>query len=55
VPEECAGWRLDAALARLFPEHSRSRLQGWLKHGLIRIDGAIAATEGKVRRRARRF
>jgi len=27
VPRECAGWRLDAALAKLFPEHSRSRLQ----------------------------
>jgi 23S rRNA pseudouridine1911/1915/1917 synthase len=48
VPEECAGWRLDAALARLFPEHSRSRLQGWLKQGLIRIDGAIVAPKAKV-------
>jgi 23S rRNA pseudouridine1911/1915/1917 synthase len=55
VPAECAGWRLDAALARLFPEHSRSRLQGWLKEGLIRIDGAVVAPKRKVhRRRARR-
>jgi 23S rRNA pseudouridine1911/1915/1917 synthase len=48
VPAECAGWRLDAALARIFPEHSRSRLQSWLKDGLIRIDGAEVAAKCKV-------
>jgi 23S rRNA pseudouridine1911/1915/1917 synthase len=48
VPADCAGWRLDAALARLFPQHSRSRLQAWLKDGLIRIDGAAAAPKSKV-------
>ncbi len=48
MPAECAGWRLDAALARLFPEHSRSRLQSWLKDGLIRIDGAEVAAKCKV-------
>jgi 23S rRNA pseudouridine1911/1915/1917 synthase len=47
IPDDCAGMRLDAALARLYPEHSRSRLQDWLKAGLIRLDGAIA--EGKRR------
>jgi len=45
---ECAGWRLDAALAKLFPEHSRSRLQGWLKQGLIRLDGSEAESKRKV-------
>jgi 23S rRNA pseudouridine1911/1915/1917 synthase len=34
-------------LARLYPEHSRSRLQEWLKAGLIQLDGAAA--EGKSR------
>ncbi len=48
VPSDCAGLRLDAALARLFPEHSRSRLQGWLKRGLIRLDGAAADPKRKV-------
>ncbi|MDP1613713.1 MAG: 23S rRNA pseudouridine(1911/1915/1917) synthase RluD [Sulfuritalea sp.] len=48
VPAECAGWRLDAALAKLFPEHSRSRLQGWLKAGLIRLDGGEAESKRKV-------
>jgi 23S rRNA pseudouridine1911/1915/1917 synthase len=48
IPAECAGWRLDAALAKLFPEHSRSRLQGWLKQGLIRLDGNAAEPKRKV-------
>ena len=48
VPAECAGWRLDATLAKLFPEHSRSRLQGWLKAGLIRLDGGAAESKRKV-------
>jgi 23S rRNA pseudouridine1911/1915/1917 synthase len=48
VPAECAGWRIDAALAKLFPEHSRSRLQAWLKDGLIRVDGGLLAPKCKV-------
>jgi len=48
IPPDCAGLRLDAALAKLFPEHSRSRLQGWLKEGLIRLDGAAADAKRKV-------
>ncbi|HEX8986348.1 MAG TPA: 23S rRNA pseudouridine(1911/1915/1917) synthase RluD [Rhodocyclaceae bacterium] len=48
IPPECAGLRLDAALARLFPEHSRSRLQSWLREGRIRVDGAAADPKRKV-------
>ncbi len=48
VPAEYAGLRLDAALARLLPEHSRSRLQGWLKDGSIRLDGGAADAKRKV-------
>ncbi len=48
LPADCAGLRLDAALARLFPEHSRSRLQGWLKSGAIRVDGLPADAKRKV-------
>ena len=48
VPVDCAGMRLDAALARMFPEHSRSRLQGWLKDGRIRVDGSAAEPRRKV-------
>jgi 23S rRNA pseudouridine1911/1915/1917 synthase len=48
VPADCGGLRLDAALARMFPEHSRSRLQAWLKEGLIRVDGTAADPKRKV-------
>lgn len=39
VPAELAGERLDVALARLFPDYSRSRLTRWLREGAIRLDG----------------
>jgi len=48
IPADCAGLRLDAALARLLPEHSRSRLQAWLKDGLITLDGGPADAKRKV-------
>ena len=31
--------RLDQALARMFPEYSRSRLKEWLLAGAITVDG----------------
>nr|WP_232516558.1 23S rRNA pseudouridine(1911/1915/1917) synthase RluD [Thauera sp. K11] len=48
VPADCAGLRVDQALARLFPEHSRSRLQSWLKEGRVRVDGAAPEAKRKV-------
>ncbi|MDR2014440.1 MAG: 23S rRNA pseudouridine(1911/1915/1917) synthase RluD [Azoarcus sp.] len=48
IPADCAGMRLDAALARLFPEHSRNRLQVWLKEGQISVDGLAAGAKRKV-------
>ncbi len=39
IPEELAGLRLDQALARMFPEYSRSRLKDWLLTGAISVDG----------------
>ena len=39
IPEEYAGQRLDQALARMFPEYSRSRLKSWLLAGSITVDG----------------
>ena len=39
IPEECAGQRLDQALAKLFPEYSRSRLKAWLLGGAVEVDG----------------
>jgi len=39
MPAALGGLRLDQALARLFPQYSRNRLQAWLKSGHITIDG----------------
>src|SRR6185503_20543547 len=39
VPAEMGGLRLDQALARLFHQYSRSRLQDWLRAGHILVDG----------------
>lgn len=39
IPEELAGLRLDQALARMFPDFSRSRLKTWLVNGDVRVDG----------------
>lgn len=35
--------RLDQALARMLPQHSRSRLQGWLREGRIVVDDVTGA------------
>ena len=39
VPASCGGRRLDQVLAELLPQHSRNRLQGWVKSGCVQIDG----------------
>ena len=48
VPAELAGLRFDVALARMFPGHSRSRLQSWMKAGRVTVDGAGADPKRKV-------
>ncbi len=39
IPAELAGERLDVVVARLFPSFSRSRLQVWMRDGLVLVDG----------------
>lgn len=39
VDRESVGMRLDQALARAFPEYSRSRLRRWIDAGRVRVDG----------------
>ncbi|PWG62620.1 23S rRNA pseudouridine(1911/1915/1917) synthase RluD [Sediminicurvatus halobius] len=48
IPEAAAGQRLDRALAELFPEFSRSRLQRWLREGALRVDGATPRPRAAV-------
>ena len=38
IPPELAGQRLDMALARMFPEYSRTRLKDWVSQGLVTVD-----------------
>jgi 23S rRNA pseudouridine1911/1915/1917 synthase len=45
VPPALGGLRFDQALARLFPQYSRNRLQVWLKQGHIRIEDAARPLE----------
>jgi 23S rRNA pseudouridine1911/1915/1917 synthase len=40
-PDECRGQRLDQVLGHLFDDYSRSRLQQWIKDGLVKVDGDV--------------
>lgn len=48
VPDSMAGLRLDQALAQLFPDYSRSRLQAWLSDGAILVDGGSRRARDRV-------
>jgi 23S rRNA pseudouridine1911/1915/1917 synthase len=48
VPEALAGLRLDQALARMFPGHSRNRLQKWLRDGHVSLDSRSAKPKQKI-------
>lgn len=41
VPYELAGMRLDQALAELFPDYSRSKLQTWIKAGRVEVNDLL--------------
>ena len=38
IPDELSGKRLDQALSQLCPQHSRARLQEWIRQGFVRVD-----------------
>lgn len=48
ISAEFTGMRLDQAVAQLFPDYSRSRLQGWIKDGSITLDEKPAKPRDKV-------
>jgi 23S rRNA pseudouridine1911/1915/1917 synthase len=48
TPDEYAGMRLDQVLAKLLPEYSRARLQDWIAHEQVKVDGAAATIKQKV-------
>ncbi len=48
IPEAFAHQRLDAVCAKLFPAHSRARLQTWIKSGELQINGHSGKASEKV-------
>jgi 23S rRNA pseudouridine1911/1915/1917 synthase len=49
VEPEQEGRRFDQLLAELFPDYSRSRLQGWIKEGRVLLDGETVLPKVKVK------
>lgn len=39
IPDSLGGVRLDQALAKIFPEYSRTQIQEWIKNEKIELDG----------------
>ena len=42
IPEGLAGWRLDAALAKLLPDYSRSLIKTWIEAGQVSLESEEA-------------
>lgn len=48
VPQQLAGQRLDQAVVEMFPGYSRSKLQQWIKDGMLVLDGREAKPKSKL-------
>ena len=48
VPENCAGLRLDQAIANLLPEYSRNRIARWIRDGRVVIAGQAIQPKTRV-------
>lgn len=48
IGDDLIGQRLDQVVAQLFPEYSRSRLQGWIKDGSLTVDGETRRIRDKM-------
>jgi 23S rRNA pseudouridine1911/1915/1917 synthase len=48
IPDELAGSRLDQALAKLLPDHSRTQIQDWIKKQEVTLDGQIPINKARV-------
>jgi len=49
IPENLHNVRLDQALAVLFPDYSRARLQKWVQEGKVAVDGKQLRAKDKIR------
>ncbi|MDX1518874.1 MAG: RluA family pseudouridine synthase, partial [Gammaproteobacteria bacterium] len=48
IPDRHSGQRLDQVLASLFSEHSRARLQGWIRDGKVLLDDRKVSQRHRV-------
>jgi len=48
VPSDCAGMRLDQAIANLLPEFSRNRISRWIRDGRVVIAGQTIQPKTRV-------
>lgn len=48
IDAEYSGMRLDQVLSKLFPQYSRSRLQKWIKQGLVLVDDVVLRPKDAV-------
>lgn len=49
IPPDLTGFRLDQALSQLFPEHSRARLQTFIRNQQVTLNGSIPRPRDKVK------
>jgi 23S rRNA pseudouridine1911/1915/1917 synthase len=49
LPADAVGLRLDQALARLLPQHSRASLQLWIRAARVQVEGRVPRVSEKVR------
>ncbi|MFT7235459.1 MAG: 23S rRNA pseudouridine1911/1915/1917 synthase [Methylophagaceae bacterium] len=48
IPDDCAGFRLDQALAQLFSDYSRGQLTKWIKAGDVKVNNKILRPKDSV-------
>ena len=48
IPKVYSGFRFDQALVQLFPQHSRARLQNWVKQGWVTLDGSAVKAKTRI-------
>ena len=48
IPGSLSGLRADQALARIFPQHSRARIQDWIRAGAATFDGTAVRVRDRV-------
>ncbi len=48
IPLALGEQRLDIAVSELMPDHSRSRIQGWIKSGAVKVNGKASRSKDKV-------